>query len=602
MLFNNIRLRTAIAILAVIYLLSTATAAARPISEYIDIEINGISVKTECKKSADKLFIPVESDAFRDLSNFSNVSFSINDRREAVTLNKTSASISYSIRDKKTDSIINVRKKRRNNLYCNVADLANFMGFSYEYKGHRCIIKPVISSITYSNGVLSLSSASSIKNNPVLFEMNGRKNVVRIKNVVQQKDLALPNDTIFQGSYITTSGDDLLLVFNEDQISSLSKATAPSISSCNIKVTTFNPMKVTPEAMVGVKPVKPIEIKRELPKNNRLENIELKDLGDSFSVKISLAGPFSYKWMRLKAPDNRFIVDIPNCKVDLGVREKLYDFQHPLVKNVRAAQFSPEPEQVGRIVISLTSPSSCDIASESENSVTFTFGARFQSPYSLKQSGCSATIKNQEEPVNGNGEIICIDPGHGGGDSGALNRSLPLAEKDVTLDISLKLEKLLKERGYQVIMTRRTDRDVTYAGSPDSEELGARVDIGNRADLFVSVHINANVKSNVNGFTTYWNKKGDNLLAAEVQQLMINATGRLDRGVIRDNFYVISRTNVPAILVEAGFITNMEEARLLTQDSFRQKIAESIANGIGIYISKYGSSRFASSKRASASK
>src|SRR5690606_7658617 len=86
------------------------------------------------------------------------------------------------------------------------------------------------------------------------------------------------------------------------------------------------------------------------------------------------------------------------------------------------------------------------------------------------------------------GGIICIDPGHGGSDPGCISRHYGVTEKEVTLDISLRLARILRSRGWNVVLTRTDDRDVSWAGSSAKEELGARVKIANDmgADVFVS--------------------------------------------------------------------------------------------------------------------
>lgn len=193
--------------------------------------------------------------------------------------------------------------------------------------------------------------------------------------------------------------------------------------------------------------------------------------------------------------------------------------------------------------------------------------------------------------IGGRGSIV-IDPGHGGGDPGCCNRGLGVWEKDVTLDICLRMEQILRAQGWQVEMTRRTDRDVTYAGSPDMMELQARADVANRAgaDLFVSVHCNASVSQASRGSAIYWYKPEDRLLA-EYLDVLDGSLGFEQDGLIQNSFAVLRLTEMPAVLVETAFLTNPVEGELLADPRIRQGIAERLAQGLGRYMAQGGSGR-----------
>ncbi|MDI6821552.1 MAG: N-acetylmuramoyl-L-alanine amidase [Actinomycetota bacterium] len=176
-------------------------------------------------------------------------------------------------------------------------------------------------------------------------------------------------------------------------------------------------------------------------------------------------------------------------------------------------------------------------------------------------------------------KLIVIDPGHGGSDSGACANGL--REKDVNLDVALRLRNLLQSQGYGVIMTRTTDIYLS---------LQQRCDIANnnRADIFVSVHHNAATVSTARGtevlYYTY-SSRGKKL-AECIQSELIKAIGTRDHGIKpRDDLYVLKHTVMPAVITEAAFLSNPEDAGLLKQDSFRQKIAQGICNGVVKYFS-----------------
>ena len=175
--------------------------------------------------------------------------------------------------------------------------------------------------------------------------------------------------------------------------------------------------------------------------------------------------------------------------------------------------------------------------------------------------------------------LIAIDPGHGGSDPGAVGPA-GTKEKEHTLAISLYLRNLLAQAGHGVVLTRDTDCDVAAPDATAGEELQARVDIANQAgaDMFISVHINAAVNPAAQGGETWYYQTGREL--ARCLQAQISRLGLRDRGIKQANFYVLRQTDMPAVLVELGFITNPAEEALISSDPFRLQAAAAIADGI----------------------
>jgi N-acetylmuramoyl-L-alanine amidase len=184
------------------------------------------------------------------------------------------------------------------------------------------------------------------------------------------------------------------------------------------------------------------------------------------------------------------------------------------------------------------------------------------------------------------GKTICIDPGHGGSDPGALG-STGTKEKDNTLAISLLLRDKLEKNGANVVMSRDSDKDVAYSGASADEELGARVDVANEAgaDIFVSIHNDSFANCSASGTTTYHYGDSDSVrLAGFVQKCLVDELGTKDRGSRFASFYVIRYTDMPAILVEVAFISNPEEEVLLASIDGRFKAAETIFQGVVKYF------------------
>lgn len=188
------------------------------------------------------------------------------------------------------------------------------------------------------------------------------------------------------------------------------------------------------------------------------------------------------------------------------------------------------------------------------------------------------------------GKIIAIDPGHGGSDTGAIGSYSQ--EKDITLAISKRLQTLLNDAGATVIMTRTTDVDVygPYAGAV--EELQARANVANaaKADVFVCIHIDSFDSPSAGGVTAFYNSKTpyDYSLAKYIHAENMEVTNFADRGVQTANFYVLLHTNMPATLLELGFISNPNEENALNTAEQQQKFAESIAKGLADYFNNGG--------------
>lgn len=193
--------------------------------------------------------------------------------------------------------------------------------------------------------------------------------------------------------------------------------------------------------------------------------------------------------------------------------------------------------------------------------------------------------------------VIMIDPGHGGYDKGASGALYH--EKDLVLSLSKKLRDALRRKGYYVVMTRGDDRYLSLSDRTRKCAAG-------KADLFISVHCNAagsSVAAGVETFATtpagapstadvkpsHKKEKGNQFdknntrLAYEVQKSLVNATKANDRGVRHARFYVLKNASCPAVLVEAGFVSNGREERLLGRNSYQNVVAEAIAAGVVAY-------------------
>jgi N-acetylmuramoyl-L-alanine amidase len=187
--------------------------------------------------------------------------------------------------------------------------------------------------------------------------------------------------------------------------------------------------------------------------------------------------------------------------------------------------------------------------------------------------GTMSTAEARRAPKDsGSTTTVVIDAGHGGYDRGGIPGQR-VSEKEMTLDVAQRLKKVLSSNGYHVVMTRDTDVFVP---------LGTRVAIANsyRNAIFVSVHFNSAKRTGAGGIETYFYGRDSLQLASAIHYYVAGGAPSANRNVRRRGYYVLRKTNVPAVLVECGFLTNPTEAALAQTASYRQKLAEEIAAGV----------------------
>lgn len=201
-------------------------------------------------------------------------------------------------------------------------------------------------------------------------------------------------------------------------------------------------------------------------------------------------------------------------------------------------------------------------------------------------------------PVTGNvasTRTIVIDPGHGGVDGGAVGYSGSI-EKDMNLDISLKLRDLLRACGFRVVMTREDDRSIHDEGA-DSIGAKKRSDLYNRLKIYnedptalvISIHLNQYEDPSCKGTQVFYsaNLDASKELAQSVQSSIMQMLQPENKRVIKpaeSNLFLLFHSQVPAILCECGFVSNPEEEALLMDEEYRAKMAFAIMTGMMDYL------------------
>jgi N-acetylmuramoyl-L-alanine amidase len=336
-------------------------------------------------------------------------------------------------------------------------------------------------------------------------------------------------------------------------------------------------------------------------------------------VVVDLSGPIVFTQKRISDPDRLFF-DIENCALSSKIKTSV-PIMDGVLKKVRIAQYR---ENTVRVVLDIDKLSrySVFMLEDPDRLIIDVY------PENDDQSGKEAKESPKQLPDKNVNKIetVVIDPGHGGKDPGAIGPG-GLQEKDITLYVGKKIGQILEEKqGVKIIYTRHEDIFVP---------LNDRTEMANsqKADLFVSIHVNASEQRKARGIETYFlnwtNDKEALKVAARENKISINKMEKIQDGLqvilqdlARNNkreesmrlahsvqssivnhlrndyskiedlgvkyalFYVLVGAEMPSILVEISFISNHEEEQRLAADSYRDKVAEAIAKGIDAYISQ----------------
>lgn len=192
--------------------------------------------------------------------------------------------------------------------------------------------------------------------------------------------------------------------------------------------------------------------------------------------------------------------------------------------------------------------------------------------------------------------IIGIDPGHGGIDPGALSKD-GLQEDEINLKIALKLKRYIEQSGGIAILTRYDDSGLytdksTTNRERKTEDLINRKDLiqGSDCEIFISIHLNSFTETKYSGAQTFYSKRIPDsqklayILQDELKNVLNKENNRLPE--ITEEIFLISEMDIPSVLIEAGFLTNEKEAKLLNTSEYQEKIAWSTYVGIMKYFSE----------------
>lgn len=188
----------------------------------------------------------------------------------------------------------------------------------------------------------------------------------------------------------------------------------------------------------------------------------------------------------------------------------------------------------------------------------------------LAVGGCESTIRVKD--TSRTFRTVVIDAGHGGHDLGTRSR-WGGQEKNLALDVALRIEPKLRAAGFQTVLTRKGDYFVP---------LDRRAAISNRQSnaIFVSIHFNEGASRKAHGAETYYRSRPAREIAVKIQRAVVALPGMESRGVKTANFRVLRRAAYPAVLVECGFLSNPSEGARCASPAYRELLASAIARAI----------------------
>ncbi|WP_274468167.1 MULTISPECIES: N-acetylmuramoyl-L-alanine amidase family protein [unclassified Paenibacillus] len=279
-------------------------------------------------------------------------------------------------------------------------------------------------------------------------------------------------------------------------------------------------------------------------------------LTDKDITVIAKDGTLTPKTMKLSNP-NRIVFDFPNTTLDEPLKKLLVKnagelpSNHPLVDKIRFSNFNDNPATV-RVILDTKG------------------SADFKVQTSKLPNQWKATIAEHILTV-------VIDAGHGDNDPGALSIT-GKHEKDFTLSTAKKVGQLLsQDKRLNVLMTRSDDTFI-----PLDDRVSFANDI--QSDLFLSIHGNS-AKATVSGTETYYNRPESLNFANIIHKHAVAATGFPDRKVREADFRVITKTTMPAVLLEVGYLSNKNDETAMYKDAFQDKLASALVAAIKEYLS-----------------
>ena len=359
-----------------------------------------------------------------------------------------------------------------------------------------------------------------------------------------------------------------------------------------------------PSAPIPVYPVTPVVVNPPVPHlptspaQVTITAVDYKVISAALTqIRVSTTGPAKYRTEALDNP-NRLAFDLAGAVLDQGV-QTTQSVDNPIVKAIRIGKVFTEHTAFGRVVLDLSQMVGFSVDSRPSgggmtyliNVITSGQGTAPVPPV-ISQSVPDGGLLPAPVTTTLAGKLIVIDPGHGGRDTGAIDsfRTRQVYEKDIALAIGRRVRDVLTQNGATVLMTRNSD----ILPSVESRPLFANA---HHADYFVSIHCDsAQVQNARSGTAVYYHGANGvcRLMAADIGRRISQSSGLPFDGVKSDmtqyggrfvtGYGVLRTIEMPAVLVETGFMTSDSDLAKLRDDATQQKIAEGVVAGLRDFI------------------
>ena len=199
------------------------------------------------------------------------------------------------------------------------------------------------------------------------------------------------------------------------------------------------------------------------------------------------------------------------------------------------------------------------------------------------------------EKIEGEKKIVIVDPGHGGMDPGKIGVNEE-EERTINLEISLLLKEKLEEEGIQALLTRETDEGLYDENSSNKkvQDLQRRVEMIHeiQPDCVVSIHQNSYSDPSVKGAQVFYYEDSveGKKLAECIQSALVEQVDQENHRQVKGNttYYLLKRTDAPLVICECGFLSNPQEAELLSEEEYQGKLTDAIVSGVLEYLGEGG--------------
>ena len=310
-------------------------------------------------------------------------------------------------------------------------------------------------------------------------------------------------------------------------------------------------------------------------------------------ITVSTNGPAKYRTETLNGP-NRLAFDLAGAILDKDVKTS-QAVDNPVIKAIRVGRLLTPQTKFGRVVLDLSRMVGFTVDSHpTDTGMTYLISVVTSDPAAptaivAPVAPIGPYVPSVPTSVSLAGKIIVIDPGHGGRDTGASADLHPfdVYEKNITLAIARRVQNVLTQNGATVIMTRTDDSFPALESRPEIANL-------HHADYFISIHADSSAigRNTLAGTTVYFHAQNSvcRLMAADIGRRISETSGMSYNGVksdtirFRTGFAVLRGSEMPAVLVETGYMNNDKDLAKLRDDGGQQRIAEGITAGLRDFI------------------